>query len=170
MTADRALKVMNWGVLAVVVAAGILGLACLSGCASLWQSTKSAAAPAGGGAAGAAVGSLMGPGGAIIGAGVGAMVGDSVEENASLRAGETVGEGALENEIARWKGKAREAAASASAAEAASAWLWTAMKWGAVGFAAWFLFRNRHNIRDLGLWNGMIHSLGGGGIGKALVK
>jgi len=161
MNADKALKVMNWSVLAVVVAAGILGVCALAGCASTWQAFKSSAAPAGGAAGGAAVGSLAGPGGAIVGAGVGAVIGNGIEENASLRSGETIGEGALDNELERWKGKARQSAA-------ATDWLYTILKWGAAAGAGWFVFRNRANFRDLGLYNGLIHSILGGGHGKAI--
>ena len=168
MNADKALKVMNWSVLAVVAGALLVGLFGLVGCASTWQAFKSSAAPAGGAAGGAAVGSLAGPGGAIVGAGVGAVIGNGLEESASLRSGETIGEGALDNELERWKGKARQSAAAASAAETATDWLYTILKWGAAAGAGWFVFRNRANFRDLGIYNGLIHSILGGGHGKAI--
>jgi hypothetical protein len=135
------------------------------GCASL----KSAAAPAGGAAAGAAAGLALGPGGAIAGAGIGAVVAHSVAENASLRSGETVGEGALKKEQQRWNGATAEewgqrALNDSGALDALKRWLTYAV----LGFAGWFLWRNRHNLRDLGPIYGLIHSLGGGKIGKAL--
>jgi hypothetical protein len=110
VTPDRALKVMNWSVAAIVASGLVLGV---GSCQGLWGSVKSAAAPAGGAAGGAAVGSLAGPGGAIVGAGIGAVVGNGLEENASLRSGETIGEDALKKEQVRWNGRTRKCAEQA---------------------------------------------------------
>lgn len=74
------------------------------GCAGMWQTAKSVAAPAGGAAAGAVVGSLAGPAGTLAGAAIGGGAGALVDQNASLRSGETIGEGARSKEQARWKG------------------------------------------------------------------
>lgn len=156
MTIDRAHRAINGVVCALVWSAAIAGL---FGCASIWQSAKSTAAPAMGGAAGAFIGSAAGPVGTIVGAGVGAALGDSIEENASFRAGETVGEGAVEKELRRWKG---EAIAATSAADE----LKRLGIYALIGVAGWFAFRNRHNIKDLGLVKGTIHALFGGKVGK----
>ena len=141
-------------------------LALLVGCSSLWQSLKSAAAPAAGGAAGAGVGMLAGPAGAIGGEAVGAMVGDSLEESASLRSGETVGEGALEREMARWQGRAVAAERAASLSDQARDWLVMLLWYAGVGIVGWFGWRNRHNIRERGLVRGLWHSVMGGKFGK----
>lgn len=117
------------GLLVVLVTA-------LLGCAGLWQSLKSSAAPAIGGAGGAAVGSLVGPAGTIAGAGIGAALGNGVEENASLRSGETVGDEALEKLWLR---------GAASAAVSETPWFLRMSTW-AWAFAAYIAIRNADTI------------------------
>lgn len=152
--------------IALMFAALALCLFGMAGCASMWQAIKSSAAPAGGGAAGAAVGSLAGPGGTIAGAGLGAMVGDSLEESASLRAGETIGEGAMEKQVLLWRGRAIQADQAASIAEQAKSSLSKLMLYAVLGLVGWLAWRNRHNFRDLGPWHGLVHSILGGKVGK----
>jgi len=159
MKVDTANKLMTGCVFVVVVVAISLWIVSLTGCSSLWQSFKSTAAPAAGGATGALVGSAAGPVGTVIGGGVGAALGDSIEENASFRAGETVGQGALDNEIARWKGEAVRATAK-------SGWFQKILMWGAGAAAAWLAWRNRHNFRERGFVKGMLHAVMGGNVGK----
>lgn len=151
------------GLMFAVLAFMLFGL---SGCSSLWGSVKSAGAPAGGAAGGAALGMALGPGGAIGGAALGAVVGDSIEENASLRSGETIGEGALDKQAEFWRGRAVQASASATLAEQAQQSLKALMMWGAAGLAAFFAWRNRHNFRDLGFLKGLAHALLGGTVCK----
>lgn len=181
MNADRALKVMNWSVAAIVAAAVALWL---GSCAGLWGSVKSAAIPAGGAAAGAAAGSLAGPVGTIAGAGVGAIVGHSVGENAELRSGTLQGEGARDAEMDRIKSLLMLSQGDLQVKERALAMKEEALKHveGAFGrvktwtfwillveivvFGFWFRWRNRHNIRELGFFKGMLHALMGGSVGK----
>jgi len=168
MTIDRAYGVATYTVIGLMFAAVAFCLFSMTGCASTWASIKSAAAPAAGAAGGALVGSAAGPFGTVAGAAAGAVVGDGIEENASLRSGETVGEGALDNELERWKGCALQASERASLAEQASDFASLGIKLGVGAFVLWFLFRSRHNFRDLGIWNGLLHSIFGGGVGKAI--
>lgn len=139
----------------------------LASCQSLWHSMKSAAAPAGGAAGGAALGMTMGPGGAIGGAAVGALVGDGLEENASLRSGETIGEEALDKQAEFWRGRAVKATEAVTLAEQANEALKQAVKWGLLALAGLFLFRNRHNFKELGFVKGLTHALLGGKVCKS---
>ena len=130
----RSDQVFTVAVLIVVLA--ILALWGLSGCASMWSSVKSSAAPAGGAAGGAAIGTLAPPFGPIVGAAIGALVVHAVAENAALRSGEIVGEDALTAELRRWRTKAQTAEYAASFAEEgkdwATRWRWRIV-WVAVG-------------------------------------
>jgi osmotically inducible lipoprotein OsmB len=150
MTPDRALKVMNWSVAALIAAAAAVWLA---SCAGLWSSVRASAMPAGGAAAGALAGSVVGPAGTVVGAGVGAVVGHSVGENAELREGTLQGEGAGDKENEHLKallmlsqGELQVKERSLQLLEQSTSWTRT---WAVRILLAGLVTRNLHNFPQL---------------------
>jgi uncharacterized membrane protein len=83
------------------------------------------------------------------------MTGDMLEENASMRSGETVGEGALD----MWRRRA-------SFAEQSRDWLKTLLWLAVAAFVGWFLWRNRHSWKERGIVRGLMHAVLGGSVAK----
>lgn len=126
----------------------------LVSCAAL----RSAGWTGGGAAAGALAGSTMGPGGAAVGAGVGAVAASTLSENDELRDGGLVGQGALDDQVARWKGEAVRSGARAD-------WLGSLMRWLAIAGCVYFAFRNRAHLLEFARtrdWRVLVHAVFGG--------
>lgn len=105
------------------------------------------------------MGSLAGPGGTLAGAAIGGGAGHLIGENADLRTGTIQGEGAADQEVARWRG---EAIKTSSAFDDFRQFVRKAASLAAALAAGWFLYRNRANIADMGLFKGLWHGFVGG--------
>lgn len=164
MTLTQTEKNRRTTIVALIVVLVALALWGLSGCSSLWSSVKSSSAPAGGAAGGAALGSFAPPLGPIIGAAIGAVITHAMFENAALRSGETIGEGALDAELRRWRSKTPKE--WMETADSAYNWKWRIIWIGIGAFLIWFSWRNRHNWAKYGYWHGVwIHGIFGGKFG-----
>lgn len=143
--------------------AAILGVFTLSSCSSTWSAVKSSAWPAGGAAAGAVVGSTVAPPiGTVAGAAIGAVVGHGLGENSELRSGSLQGEGALERELERWKGRAVAAEGARSFMQKSKESLMSILQIAAIAALGWFVWRNRANIKTMGVTKGLWHGIVGG--------
>lgn len=151
---------MKWLLRWFVILALLVYITMLGGCAALRKSGYVGA----GAAAGGAAGSLLGPVGAAVGAAAGAITVSATSDAQSFSDGEIVGEGALERELARWKGAAYVAQISANVAEDAADWKAKLFRWGLWAAIAYFLIRNRNYLLKFGpgYLHGLLHSIIGG--------